>query len=293
MAYVTYSLVIVAIYVGLAILLHLQFGCAGIVNFGVVGFWGAGMYAYGIMTVTWGVPVLLAMLLAAAFAGLLALALGAVVLRLDGQSVLVATLAFSTVVLYLVTTEKWLTSGVLGFGTIDYPFDLGAATEPVFLLIVVAIVGALVLYALRLEGSAYGRLLSSIRDNEPLARGLGKPTFRVKLVFFCVTCAAMGLLGGLSGSLYQFLTPGMIAPGVTFTVWIALVLGGKDRPLGALIGVVATVGVFDVLIESFAPIPRDYALAVPNLKLMLYGLFLVLIMMFRPTGMLGQRGAAS
>ena len=292
MAYLLYSLSIVAIYVGLALLLHLQFGRAGIVNFGVVGFWGAGMYAYGIMTVTWDLPSLAAMLLAASFAGLLALVLGALVLRLDGQSVLVATLAFSSIVLYLVTTEKWLTSGVLGFGTIDYPFDLGAATEPVFLLVTLSIVGTLLLYAVRLEGSAYGRLLSSIRDNEPLAAGLGKPTFRHKLVFFSVTCAAMGLLGALSGSLYQFLTPGMMAPGVTFTVWIALVLGGKDRPLGALVGVVATVGVFDVLVETVAPIPRDYALLVPNLKLMLYGLFLVVIMMFRPAGVLGRRVTA-
>ena len=137
-------------------------------------------------------------------------------------------------------------------------------------------------------------LLSAIRDNEPLAAGLGKPTFRVKLVFFAVTCAAMGLLGALSGSLYQFLTPGMIAPGVTFTVWIALVLGRQGPSDGRARGRrAATVGVFDVLIETFAPIPRDYALAVPNLKLMLYGLFLVLIMMFRPTGMLGTRPAAS
>ncbi|KAA9008110.1 branched-chain amino acid ABC transporter permease [Histidinibacterium aquaticum] len=290
MAYLYFSLALVAVYIGITLLLHLQFGRVGIVNFGVVGFWGLGMYAHGVFMVTLGLPWLVALLLATLLVGLFALALGALVLRLDGQSVLVATLAFATIVLHLVTTEKWLTGGVVGFGTIEYPFDFGAATEPAYLALILAFVAVVLVYALRLDSSAYGRLLSAIRDNEPLAHGLGKPTFRHKLIFFAVTSAGMGLFGGLSASLNQFLTPNMIAPGVTFTAWIALVLGGKDHPWGAIIGVCATVGLFDVFIETFAPIPADYALLVPNIKLMLYGAFLVVIMLYRPSGVLGGYG---
>ncbi|MDZ5697450.1 branched-chain amino acid ABC transporter permease [Chelativorans sp. M5D2P16] len=288
MAYLYYSLTLVAIYIGLTLLLHLQFGRLGIVNFGVVGFWGLGMYAHGIMVALWGVPWVLAVVIAALLVGAFALALGALILRLDGQAVLVGTLAFATIVLHLVTTEKWLTNGVVGLGTIEYPFDWGSSTEPVFLGLVVAAIAVLYAYAVRLDGSFYGRLLAAIRDNEPLAHGLGKPTFRHKLVFFSVTCAGMGFLGALSASLFQFLTSNMIAPGVTFTAWIALALGGKGRPLGAILGVVATVGLFDVFIETFAPIPPDYALLVPNIKLMMYGAFLVAIMMYRPLGLLGN-----
>ena len=290
MAYLYFSLSLVAVYIGLTLLLHLQFGRVGIVNFGVVGFWGLGMYAHGVMVVTLGLPWVAALVLTTLLVGVFALALGALVLRLDGQGVLVATLAFATVVLHLVVTEKWLTGGVVGFGTIRYPFDFEGATEPVYLVLILAFVALILIYALRLDGSSYGRLLSAIRENESLAHGLGKPTFRHKLIFFSVTCALMGLFGGLSASLNQFLTPNMIAPGVTFTAWIALVLGGKDHPWGAIIGVCATVGLFDVVIESFAPIPTDYALLVPNIKLMLYGAFLILIMLYRPAGLLGGTG---
>lgn len=290
MAYLYYSLTLVAIYVGLTLLLHLQFGRLGIVNFGVVGFWGVGMYAHGIMMASWGFPWLIALVISTVLVSAIAYLLGALVLRLDGQAVLVATLAFATIVLHLVTTEKWLTGGVVGLGTIRYPFDFGSATEPVYLVLVLGIVCIILAYALRLGGSSYGRLLTAIRDNEPLAYALGKPTYKHKLVFFSVTSGAMGLFGALSASLFQFLTPNMIYPSVTFTAWIALVLGGKDHPWGAILGVCATVGFFDVVVELLAPIPADYALLVPNIKLMLYGAFLVFIMLFKPAGLLGTKG---
>jgi branched-chain amino acid transport system permease protein len=291
MSYLIFSLSLMLIYVGLATLLHLQFGKVGIVNFGVVGFWGLGMYGIGVLTLNFGVPYLLAIALSTVAVGLVAALLGSLVLRLDGQGVLVATLAFSTAVMHLVTTEKWLTKGVLGLGTIPYPFAFGSATELVFLLLIAVIVVGLMAFAGRLPHSAYGRLLVAIRDNETLAASLGKPTFQHKVLFFALSSAAMGLFGGLSASLNQFLTPAMLSSGVTFTVWIALILGGKDKALGGLVGAVVTIGLFDILIETYAPIPSQYALLVPNLKLALYGLLLVAVLLFRPRGLLGSSTA--
>ena len=81
----------------------------------------------------------------------------------------------------------------------------------------------------------------------------------------------------------------MLSPGVTFTVWIALNLGGRRRILGGLIGVVATIGVFDYIIETYVPIPIVYASMVPNIKYMIYGLTLMLVLMYRPLGILGNK----
>jgi branched-chain amino acid transport system permease protein len=288
MAYLTFVLSNMAILVALATLLHLQFGLTGIVNFGVVGFWGVGLYATGILVVDAQVPFIVALLLATVLVGLLGLVVGWIVLDLDDQAVLVATLAFATIILDLVTTEKWLTKGVVGFGTVPFPFDFGGNTELVFLAVLIFLASLLVLYAWRVRGQPYGRLLVGIRDNEGLARSLGKPSFRQKLVLFTVTSALMGTFGGMSAAYNHFLETNMLGPTLTFAAWITLILGGKRHWAGGLVGVVVIGVIFDILIETYAPIPTTAAASViPNVKYLLYGLLLVLVIMFRSQGILG------
>jgi branched-chain amino acid transport system permease protein len=278
------------VFVALATLLHLQFGVTGIVNFGVVGFFGLGMYTFGVFLVQYHIPYILAMLMATAVTGLVALGLGAIILDLDSQSILVATLAVATVIEDLAITEKWLTKGVIGLGTVPFPFDLGLYSQVGYFLLALVLTTLIILYAYKLEGSPYGRLLFSIRDNEPLARSLGKSTSRQKLTFFAITSALMGLFGTLHASNVHFLVPRMLGPGVTFTVWIALILGGRKRILGGLVGTLATIGLFDFVIETFVPIPASaQSQLLPVIKLWVYGLTLMLVLMYRPSGILGQK----
>lgn len=289
MAYLVFGLSLVAVFAALATLLHLQFGLTGIANFGVAGFWGLGMYAAAVLMIRYELGYITAAVLATALVALVALALGWVILDLDVESVLVATLAFATVIGYLVVTEDWLTEGVVGLGTVPYPIDVGRSTRQVALGLVAMIVIGLLVYADRVHRGPYGRLLLGIADNESLARSLGKRTRRQKLMLFTVTSAAMGAVGVLSGSIYQFLVPELLDAGVTFTVWIALVLGGRKRVLGGIVGVLATVALFDIVVDSYLPLPRSWSAQLPSIKLMLYGLVLILVIMFRPLGLLGDR----
>jgi branched-chain amino acid transport system permease protein len=287
-SYLVFVLSNMVILTALATLLHVQFGLTGIVNFGVVGFYGVGLYAMGILMVTFNLPFLPALLLATLIVGVMGLVVGWIVLDLDDQAVLVATLAVASIAFYLATTEKWLTKGVVGFGTIPFPFAFGSATESVFLVLLVALTAPLVLYARRIRGQPYGRLLVGIRDNEGLARSLGKPTFRQKLVLFTVTSAGMGLFGGLSASLNHFLVPNMLGATLTFSAWIALILGGKRHWAGAMVGVLVIGVVFDIVVEQYLPIDTTQAAEMlPNIKYMLYGLLLVVVIMFRPQGIMG------
>ena len=288
MSYFVFLISILIMYIAMATVLHLQFGVAGIVNFGFVGFWGFGMYVFAVLLLQYSVPYFLAMAIATVLTGLLAWLLGKLILDLDSQSILVATLAFATVVQYLVMTEKWLTRGVVGIGSVPFPVDVGRYSDLAYLLILILVAGGLIWYAYRLERSPYGRLLLGIQDNEVLTRSLGKYTSREKLVFFTVTSAVIGFLGALNAGGVHFLVPRMVGPGVTFTVWIALVLGGRRHILGGLVGTVATVGVFDIIVETFVPIPTAAAQLVPVIKLMLYGLLLILVFMFKPLGIFGS-----
>lgn len=291
MAYTLFALSSIVVFVALASLLHLQFGRTGIVNFGIVGFVGLGMYGFGIMTAEYELPYLLALVLTLILTSVVALILGWIILNLDGESVLVATLAFATIVFNLSITQKDLTGGVTGLGIVPYPVDVGSSSGSAIALlgILTVVAVALLVYSALLGRAPYGRLLASVKDNEPLARSLGKATFIEKVIFFSVTSGLMGLVGALYASVNQFLVPRMLGPGLTFTVWIALVLGGRARVLGGVVGVLVTVGLFDLLIEPYLPVPAGFEQRMPDIKLMLYGLILVAVLMYRPAGLLGSR----
>lgn len=288
MSYLIFSASLLVIYIGLAQLLHIQFGLMGVPNFGVVGFWGAGMYSVGVLNVQYHFPYVFALIASAVLLAGISYFLGKLILRLKGQAMLCATLAFSAIVALLVVTEKWITEGVVGLGTIRYPFNFGGMTEFIYFFLLLLIVAGFQFLINKIHGSRLGRLLVAIRDNEELAASLGKDTFAAKLKVFTVTCTAMAVLGGLSAPLNQFLTPNMLVPGVTFAVWIALILGGKEHSLGAILGVFITFGLFDILIETYLPVAPEYAVMVPNLKLFLYGALLIGVLMYRPRGLLSD-----
>ena len=287
----------VVMVIGLALLLHLQLGLARIANFGVVGFWGIGMYVFGVLyvQVDWpfGEPWQFLACAAAAtvVAGLAGLLVGWLVADLDTDGVLVGTLGFATAVQILATTQDDLTGGARGMGGLGFPYDIGRVKDNEFLwlVLVTAVVGAILLYVWRVHRSPYGRLLIAVGSNEPLARSLGKPTFRTKLWLFAVASAAMGFLGAMYGVMVRFLDVGNLGVGVTLAAMVGLVLGGTARVWGAVVGVVLTVGLFDIVIQSYLPLPREwYTQAIPVLREAAFGLTLMVVLLFRPLGLLGD-----
>lgn len=291
MNYIAYTVSFITIYIALATALYLQFSLTGITNFGIVGFYGLGMYAFSIFLITLKVPFLLSILLAMVLVFAVSLLLGRVLLNLSAQSVLVGTLAFATIIENAVITEKWLTNGVLGFGTVKIPFKINniTTTAIVYAVILLVLTAAFVLYAYKVKNTPYGRLLLSIKDNEPLSKSLGKSTFNHKILFFAVTSAIVALFGALSAPLYMTIYPRILGPGLTFTIWIALLIGGRTKVWGAIVGVLATVGLFDYLIVSVFNYPPRFASMYPNIKYAVFGLALILIFMFMPNGIIADR----
>ena len=122
-----------------------------------------------------------------------------------------------------------------------------------------------------------------------MTRSLGKATFRTKLWLFVIGSAGMGLLGALYGVMLRFLTPSIIGIEITLAAMVGLVLGGSARVWGAVVGVILTVGLFDIVVQSYLPLPRAwYQQAIPVLREMAFGAALILILMFRPLGILGK-----
>lgn len=291
------GLFFVVMMIGLGLLLHLQMGLVRIANFGVVGFWGIGMYAFGVLyvKVDWPFGDPWQFLISVAFgtlvAGLSGLLVGWLIADLDDDGVLVGTLGFATVVWILATTEQDLTGGALGMGGLRFPYDIGSvkANESLWLVVMTVVVAVMLYYVARVHRSPYGRLLIAVGDNEPLARSLGKPTFRTKLWLFVVGSAGMGLLGALYGVMVRFLETANLGINITLAAMVGLVLGGSARVWGAVVGVIISVGLFDIVIQSYLPLPRDwFNQAIPVLREMAFGAVLIIVLLYRPFGILGD-----
>ncbi len=287
----------VVMVIGLALLLHLQLGLARIANFGVVGFWGLGMYTFGVLyvQVDWpfGEPWQFLVCAAAAtlVAGVAGLLVGWLIADLDTDGVLVGTLGFATAVQILAITQDDLTGGARGMGGLGFPFDIGKVKENelLWLVIMAAVVVAIFLYVWRIHRSPYGRLLIAVGGNEPLARSLGKSTFRTKLWLFAVGSAGMGLIGAMNGVMARYLDVGSLGVGVTLAAMVGLILGGTARVWGAVVGVILTVGLFDIVVQSYLPLPEEwYSQALPVLREAAFGLTLMIVLLFRPLGLLGD-----
>ncbi len=282
---------------GLALLLHLQLGLTRIANFGVVGFWGIGMYAFGVLyaQLDWpfGDPWQFLVCAGAAtlLAGLAGLLIGWLISDLDTDGVLVITLGFATVVQILATTEEEITGGAFGLGGLRIPFNIGKVKENefVWLIVTTVVVALILLYARQVHRSPQGRLLIATGGNEPLARSLGKSTFHAKLWLFAITSAAMGMLGAMDAAMVRYLDVGHIGIDITLAAIVALVLGGTARVWGGVVGAVLTIGLFDIVVRTYLPLPRDwYSQAIPVLREVAFGLALILVLMFRPLGLLGD-----
>lgn len=296
-AFLVSGLFFVVMVIGLALLLHLQLGLARIANFGIVGFWGVGMYAFGVayVKIDWpfGDPwqFLVSAALGTIVAGLCGLLVGWLIADLDTDGVLVGTLGFATAVFILATTEQDLTGGALGLGGLGFPYDIGAvkANEALWLLILVIVVAAILYYVHRVHRSPYGRLLISLGDNEPLARSLGKATYRTKLWLFVLGSAGMGFLGAMYGVMERFLATSNIGIEITLVAMVGLVLGGTARVWGGVVGVALAVGVFDIVVQSYLPLPQEwYTQAIPVFREMIFGAVLIVVLLFRPYGVLGD-----
>ena len=287
----------VAMITGLALLVHLQLGLTRIANFGVVGFWGLGLYVFGVLyiQVDWpfGDPFqfLVCAAIATVVTGLAGWFVGWVVADLNDDGTLVGTLGFASIVLILATTLRDITGGATGLGGMGFPYDFGSikTNEFIWLIITTLVVVGIFLYSRWVHRSPYGRLLIAVGANEPLARSLGKETRSAKITLFAITSAMMGLLGALQGVMFRFLNPATITVNITLAALAALILGGTARVWGAVVGVFITVALFDIVIQNYVPLPQEwFTQAMPVAREAIFGLALVVVLIFRPKGILGE-----
>jgi branched-chain amino acid transport system permease protein len=306
--------VVAGIYAVFALGLQLQFGIAGLANFGHVAFMGIGAYTMAILIVKADQSLWIAALAAIATAILFAAVIGLLTLRLRADYLAITTIAFSEIVRLLAVNLRWLTGGpegttnLLGTGQAtnfsagwmvllgDFRGKLNALTgldlsvNLAMLLIVWAIVGILIVLLSFLVRSPWGRVLKAIREDEDAARALGKNTFWYKSQALMIGAALAALAGLIYAIQFTYFSPQDIEPLLTFFGYVIIIMGG----IGSIAGVPIGAMIFGFLFAGtrFFNFPPFSLLQSPeraSLRLILVGALIVGIMALRPQGLFGKK----
>ena len=280
--------------------LQINVGFTGIVNFGQAGFMAIGAYTMGILVVKAGWSFWLALPAATVTAMAAGLLIGLPSLRLRADYFAIVTIAFAEIVRYVAQNARELTGGnqgLLGYDDswaevsawiLDRLETVGFGDQFLMPLLLVTWLTALALIVVLTiaQRTPWGRVLRAIREDEDAARALGKNTFAYKLQSLMIG-AALGALAGYFLALnLAFVSPESFEPLFTFIGYAVLILGGLASYAGVALGAI----VLWTLLEAtrFLDLPLA-AEKVAALRFMLVGLLLILLMAYRPQGILGKR----
>jgi branched-chain amino acid transport system permease protein len=265
--------------------LNLVMGYGGVFNAATAAFGALGGYSLIWLTTRHGMPYLPAMLIGIAVAGGFGLLVGYAALRLEMLWLLLLTLA---VQLVLVGTLGGVTSlgGSSGLQASHLTFFGHELVEPTQVLPIV-VVGAVLVFSLcyRMGESPYGRVLRGIREDEVATRSLGKNTFVYKLTIFTVTAAMAGFGGVLLSTQTTLASPHLFGFNVSIQIIAMVMIGGTANMWGTVIGVTLVV-LSTPFFENVIKLSTNVSALSQQLA---YGLALVVIIFFRPQGILPER----
>jgi ABC-type branched-subunit amino acid transport system permease subunit len=301
--------VMAGIYTLFTLGLQIQFGLAGLLNFGQVAFMAIGAYTMAILVVKQGWSMWLAAPLGIAAAGIAGLLVGLLALRLRGDYFAIVTIAFSEIVRWVATNQDRVTGG--SQGTINLSGEgvaaqyngqwerfqgwlgeqLGIRSKDVVMLLVVWSVALLLLWmAGRLARTPWGRVLRAIREDEDAAASVGKPVFRYRLQALALGSGLAGFSGLFYAWQFGFFSPDDFQPLITFFGWMILILGGVGRVWAVPVGAVLF-GFLFAATRFFDFPPFSYLDSADRayVRLMLIGLLIIALVLLRPQGILGRR----
>ncbi|NIZ10594.1 branched-chain amino acid ABC transporter permease [Pseudooceanicola sp. HF7] len=306
LAYFVFFATIATIYAIIVMGLNIQWGFTGLFNAGVVGFYAIGAYACAILTGPardtliggFGMPFLVGLAGAALAAALAGLVVALITLRLSEEYLAIATFGIGLTVQLVALNAAGLTGGANGLYGLPRPFwSLFDSVQAfnLFYLVFVVVIGLLVWALLaRLVRSPWGRLLRAIREDDVAARSLGKNPVSVRVQSFVIGSAIMGTAGALYTGYVGFISPIDFIPILTFQIWAMLIVGGSGSLLGGVIGSFVIWLIWTgsgTLLSRLAP--PDLQAQSSAVQVVLIGLIIVLTILIRPRGLIGEKSAVS
>jgi len=287
MDYLIHILVFVGIYTTLAISLDLVAGHTGLLSLSHAAFFGLGAYTDALFATHAGMPFLEGIAAGAALAVLMSFVISLPSLRLRDNYFVIATFGFQMIFFSILNNWMSLTRGPLGIGGIPLPVILGWKVEShLEFLILATLLACFAFFVVhRITSAPFGRVLHAIREDEGFAQALGKNTLRFKVTAFAVSAAIAAMAGSLYGRYITYIDPTSFTVMESILIISMVIIGGSSSSWGPLIGAIALVMLPEAL--RFVGLPNGVA---ANLRQVFYGALLVIMIMFRPRGLVGRYG---
>jgi ABC-type branched-subunit amino acid transport system permease subunit len=286
------------VFVLLALGLNIVVGLAGLLDLGYAAFFAIGAYAYAYGASPFSgihAPFLAMLLIGALVAATFGVLLGAPTLRLRGDYLAIVTLGFGEIVPIVFLNAEKYTEGTNGIGGIyppDIPFVEFTILNPwPFYALVIALVAVVMVFIYRLQESRIGRAWMAIREDELAAASNGLNTVTTKLLAFALGASTAGFAGVFNAAKLTLVSPDQFLSTVSFSILAMVVLGGMGNIWGVALGAFVIYTIQIVLLkqlnaffaELHVPILQDINFV--QYQFLLYGLALVLMMLFRPEGL--------
>jgi branched-chain amino acid transport system permease protein len=259
-----------------AIGLNLTLGYAGQISLAQGAFVGIGAYT-GAILMTHGWPIGSALALAVLLCFVVGWLLGYPALRVQHHYLAFVTLAFSTLAFLMFRNEEWLTKGIYGIENVPRPVLFGFPTDKplpfyYFCLAMLAIVSLAIWWLIR---SPWGRAFVALRENPVRALSLGVDTRRYTLMAFAIGSALGGISGVLYAPLVEFVDPTPFTLTRSLDLLMMVIIGGSGFFFGPFLGALIA-----VLLPEWLRFTKGY-------YLMLYAIFVMVLLIYSPTGILG------
>jgi len=285
--YVFDLIVFIGIFSIVSLSLNLEFGFAGLANFGKVAFFLIGAYAYAVLSQI-GVPFYLCLIIGGLISAIFGLIISLPALRLRMDYLAIAVLAFGEILRLVVKSEDWIAGG--DWGILVSPIFPWMGSSLIYRLenigLVFLCLSICFLVVQLLANSPYGRAIRAIREDEMAAEALGKDRAKFKAQALMIGSAMAGIAGGLYAQYLRYVLPEMFMPMVTFTVWIMVLLGGPANNWGALLGafLVETISRGANIAKDYISLPID----LNDLQYIMFGALIIFILFYRPQGLLKE-----
>ena len=286
MEYFLHILVMVCIYAVLATSFNLVIGFAGLLALSHAAFFAFGAYATAIATVHLGLPFPLPLILAIVVAAAIGMLIAIPALRVAGEYLVVVSLALQFIAIEIIINWKSLTGGTDGISGVPklalpgFAFD----TPGRFLILAVVVAAACYWVAAKVGGSPFGRALRAMRENESAAQAVGKNILYMKVTVFGVAAGLAAVAGWMLAHYFSYVGADGFTIDETIYILAMVILGGTGNLRGSVLG--AAILVIAPEAFKFIALPVDIA---DKLRLVMYGLVLILVLLFRPQGLLPER----
>jgi branched-chain amino acid transport system permease protein len=271
----------VAVFVLMALGLNIVVGKSGMLDLGYVAFFAIGAYTMAIMGTTTGLNTWEIMPFGIAFAMIAGVILGLPTLRLRGDYLAIVTLGFGEIVRLVLLNSSW-SKGPNGSANVPMPPDIGPLKfrlddQKVFFWVVLVMILLTIWMIRRLSVRRPGRAWEAIRQDEDAAELMGVPTLKYKIWSFTLGAAIGGAAGVLYASKNLFIAPEMFTLNVSILILACVVFGGIGNIWGVIVG---------ATILGYLP---DRIRFISDARLLVFGLVLVIVMNFRPDGLLPRK----